>query len=807
MISDDDRVPSDFLASGRLESPINGVRLDLIGKSIGVYRITSLLGVGGMGEVYRARDTKLDRDVAIKVLPTAFTADPERLARFEREARLLASLNHPHIAVIHGFEDASGVPALVLELVEGQTLADRLDKGPVPVRDALVFAREIAEALEAAHEKGIIHRDLKPANIQITSHGRVKVLDFGLAKVSTLNDFEGHNRSRPTDDTRDGMILGTAAYMSPEQARGQIVDKCADIWAFGCVLYEMLTGIAAFGGDTASDTIAAVLHDQPNWKRLPNETPVPIRRLLARCLEKDPKRRLRDAADAQIDIDEALTAPTHFVQSLVPLRRHNWFTGAIAAAGAIALGLGWHAAHRGPVSGARVESIVVLPFDNVSGDAGQDYFVDGMSEAIMTDLAKINGLKVISRTSAMSYKNSRKPLSTVVRELGVEAVVTGSVLRSGDRVRITAQLIHGATDTHLWAESYDRSLDDILVVQRDLARAIAKEIRFSLQPDHQPGAARSVRLDRDAYDAYLLGRHYTKERSPEALERSASYFERAIEHDPAFAPAYAGLADVYSLMEVYSGAAPVTVHLKAKEMALKALAIDPSLGEAHASLAWTAFTFDFDWSSAEHHFRESIRLNPGYATAHHWYGIYLSAMGRFDQARDEMRKAVELDPLSSVIQTQSGFPLFFAGENEKAIEVYRRAARAFPASRNPHTALARSLIMKGAYNEAIAEMRMPTPTLNDGLLGMAHAFAGNTSDAHKILENLTVKSRQTHVSAQEYVWVYIGLGDKERALDWLDRAYDERGVFVAWMKTFPLYNPLRRETRFKQVLARLNFPD
>src|SRR2546427_3733566 len=636
------------------------------GTRLGPYEILAPLGAGGMGEVYEAHDSKLGRKVAIKVLPATFIHDPQRLARFQREARMLASLNHPNIATIHGLEESDGVHYLVMELVPGETLAERIGKGALPVEEALKVSGQVAQALEAAHEKGVIHRDLKPGNVKLTPEGRVKVLDFGLAKA-----FVGDGGPEaPTVttltamSTEDGRILGTPAYMSPEQARGKTVDKRADVWAFGCVLYELLTARRAFGGETLTETIAAVLEREPDWQALPPSTSAKIRDLLRRCLQKDPQRRLRDIGDVRIEIEEVSALPR--VGEAVATTKSTrvrwrgallWGVALLLLATVTSIAI-WNRKSPSPLFArgglGPIESLAVLPLEELSGSPGQDYFADGMTDELITDLAQIKALRVISRTSVMVYKGAHKSLPDIARELNVDAVVEGTVLHSGNRVRITAQLIYAATDRHLWAESYERDVRDILGLQREVAKDIVDEIRIKVTPEEQVLLSGAPPVNSEAYEAYLKGRYYWETRTEEGLRKAISYFEEAIEKDPTSPRAYRGLADSYNALGSDEFLPPMETFPKAKAAALEALRRDQNFAEAHASLAFAIWNYDYDWKAVETEYKRAIDLNPGYATSYHWYAGYLMGMGRFAEAIAAVKKARELDPLSPRINANVG---------------------------------------------------------------------------------------------------------------------------------------------------------
>ena len=764
---------------------IRELGLDLIGKQIGVYRIDSLLGAGGMGEVYRARDTTLGRDVAIKILPRAFTHEPDRLARFEREARLLAILNHPHIGAIYGLEDVDGVRALVLELVEGDTLADRIERGPIPLTETLAIARQIADALDAAHKKGIIHRDLKPSNIKVTPDGVVKVLDFGLAKATAGDGAASDLAQSPTitaGGTREGVVLGTAAYMSPEQARGKRVDKRADIWSFGCVLFEMLTGKRPFGGETIHDTLAAVIERQPDWAALPAGTPLAVRTLLQQCLQKDPDRRLRDIGDATL-------------QPEVWRRSHRKI--AVAAALLILVGgSGWF--WRSSPSSERIQSIAVLPLDNLSGDPTQEYFADGLTEALIADLAKLEGLRVISRTSMMRYKSARKPLSEIARELDVEAVMEGSVIRSGDQVRITAQLIHAPSERHIWGDTYERKFADILLLQREVARSVAAQIGLQITPADRARLANARQVDPEIYELYLKARyHLWIRRTEENRDKAVALLQQVIEKDPKYAAAWATLAIAYS----FTGDAA-----KQRAAALRAIELDDRSAEAYFPLADSQIR-QWDFPGAERSLKRGLELEPNSAQGHHIYSHYWMALGRIDEALAMARRAAELEPFTVVMTEHMGWCYLFARQYDRAIQEHRKLIEMEPDLALGHVRLGLSYQLNGMIREAEAEM-LTADELQPGIAQpeLAHLYAasGRKSEALKILEEIKLRPNPP---TYNIAVVYSGFGDSEQAFAWLEKAYAARSGFgIMTVKIEPRLDPLRSDPRFSDLLRRIGLP-
>ncbi len=763
----------------------------MVGKTLGHYEILSPLGEGGMGQVYRARDTTLDRDVAIKVLPEDFASDPARLARFEREAKLLASLNHPNIATIFGFEESDGVHFIAMELVEGQSLAERIEaSGRIDVDEALETARRIALALEAAHEAGVIHRDLKPANVQVAPDGTVKVLDFGIAKVQEPEGSSDLSQS-PTAmlPTATGVIMGTAPYMSPEQARGQPVDKRTDIWSFGCVLYEMLTGDRAFERGTHADTLSAILGHDPGWDDLPADVPTTVRTLVIRTLQKNANRRLRDIGDARLEIEDA-------IDHRVGLRVARPSRG--GAGGAVDMDTG------------HIDSIAVLPLTNLSNDIEQEYFSDGMTEALITDLAKIRALKVISRTSVMRYKGSDKPLPEIARELGVKGIVEGSVLRAGDRVRITAQLIDAASDTHLWAESYDRELRNILSLQGEVAHAIAQEVKVKLTPQEETRLVSKSTVNPAAHEAYLKGRYFWNQRGP-GLKKSIELFERALVHDEHYAPAYAGLADAYALLGFYAYAPPREVMLKAKAAALKALEIDEHLAEAHASLGYIYMTFEWERDKAVRELQRALELNPSYGPAHIWYGVWLWSAGRLEEADAEFRRGLERDPLSAVIHTHLGIGLMLAHKYAEASQQLLQGLELDPDDAVARASLGLAYHFQSRFEDGIRELQRAVDSSGRrawplGTLGMVYAANGYAEEAQTVLSELKDRAQKEYIDAVWVASIHALLGEKDGAFEWLERALDERSSFVGtfqWTQPLSAFGSLADDARFHDLVRRI----
>ena len=757
----------------------------LVGRQYGPYRILSLLGAGGMGEVYRAHDSKLGRDVAIKTLPPEFARDLARLARFRREARTLALLNHPNIAAIYSLEESAEGDFLVLELVEGDT-----PQGPLPLATALEYAGQVADALQVAHEHGIVHRDLKPANLKITAQGTAKVLDFGLAK--SIWGTEAKPDLAPLeaatgDGTVTGHLLGTPAYMSPEQARGAKVDQRTDIWAFGCLLYEFLTGRRAFESPSLAAATAAVLERDPDWQALPARTPRKIRDLLQQCLQKDANRRLANIRDAR----EILQAVRH--------RPRRTAQGSAAAPGL---------ERRPPVG--RIRALAVLPLANLSGDSEQDYFADGMTEALIAELAQMPALRVISRTSVMHYKATPTTIPDIARELGVDGIVEGSVTRAGERVRITAQLIHAATDRHLWAHTYERDARDVLQLQGEVARAIADEIQVTLTPQERTRLARARPVNVEAHEAYVRGRF---EWARANLRRSIEYFERAIAIDPGYALAYAGIAD--SQCKMFGAALemvpPTRVAPLARAAAVKALELDESLAEPHVSLSRVLFWHDRDPVAAERELRRAVHLNPNCAMAHFVSGLLYADLKRSNEAMAAFQRALQIDPVSAWNSAISGFFMCELGQMEAGRQQLLRAIELDPSFFLPRSLSSVIDCYEGKFAEATANAAEGT-RLSAGL-PMARAYegyvlarAGRHAGALAILDQLEEQSGQRYVPPIARVWCHLGLGDHEHAIDWLEMAYEQRDSHLPHVRLMQAFASLLPDSRYQDLLRRLGLP-
>jgi serine/threonine-protein kinase len=745
----------------------------MIGSRFGHYEIIAKLGEGGMGVVYRAKDLVLGREVALKVLPPGFTDGGERAARFEREARLLASLNHANIAQIYGLESSGDTRALVMELVEGPTLAERLIEGPLPVDECLAFSIQIVQALAEAHDQGIVHRDLKPQNIKVARGGRIKILDFGIAgRQSAPDSLLGE--ATTTRSTAAGIVLGTVGYMAPEQVRGEPADTRADIFSFGCVLYEMATGERAFALGSPIETLSAILHDAPSpaSHRRP-ELPPEFDRLVAHCLEKSATARFQSAHDLEF----ALSA---LCSDRVPATFRP-----------------------------RAASVAVLPFVNLAADPENEFFADGITEDVIANLAKIRSLKVISRSSVMSFKKRDHSLREIGEKLGAATLLEGSVRRAGNRVRIVAQLIDGSTDEHIWADTYDRDLTDIFAIQTEVALNIANALRAELSPDERARVDRRPTLDLEAYEFYLRGRNAFYKFTEAGYRRSLIEFEAAIARDPDFALVWVGIAETYTEMCIHGCAdkTPEETIRLAKDAANRALKMDDESAEAHGISGLIRFVFDFDWSGAEREFLRALELSPGSAEVHDHYGWLCASLERYDDAVREVRRARSLDPI--LIQSDVASTLLRAGRIEDALVEARRSVQEEPGGSRCHSSLGWALIFHGAPAAGIESLERalalsPGSTLFLSQLGEACGLTGNVERARQILDQLRARALCEFVSPYHFAYVHTGLNEADAAMDCLERAFELRSGAIYGIKGSFLFRNLHTHPRFQSLLRKMN---
>jgi eukaryotic-like serine/threonine-protein kinase len=738
-----------------------------VGRFIDHYEVLSLIGAGGMGVVYRARDTRLSRYVALKVLPEEFSGNREHIIRSEREARLLASLNHPNIAAIYDMKDLEGDRCLVLEYVEGETLAERLRSGRFPLAEALEIARQIGQALNAAHGAGIIHRDIKPANIKVTPEGRVKVLDFGLAKSLTAEQLGIISSDAPTlvTQTLAPVILGTPGYMSPEQLRGGTIDKRTDVWAFGCVLYELLTGRQTFPGNNLPEIIASVLKSDPDWSALPQETPPHVRQLVTRCLEKDPAQRLQNVTDVRPEMQAESRQATR--------------------------------------------SLAVLPFVNAAANPEMDYLSDGLTESIILSLSKLSELQVMSRTAVFRYKGRSEEAQSVGKELGVQAVLTGRVLQRGEALLITTELVDVENGWQLWGDQYRRRSADIFEVEEEIAREISEKLRLTLTPEKKHLRTKRYTENVAAYHLYLRGRFHWGKRTAEGLHRGIEYFRQAIENDPTYALAYAGLAEGYVPLGVYCHVAPKDAFPKAKAAAQKALEIDPELSEAKAVLSAVRAFFEWDLSGGEKEARAAIELDPNYPRARQTLSECLVTRGAFSEAVLEIKRALDLDPLSLHMNAAVTMILYLARLLDEAIDHGRRTLEIDTNFFPSYWYLGLAYVAKGQYAEAVDSLRQATvlssnSTLMLANLGRAFGFWGKEKEARNVLRELDEVRSHKYISQVSLAGIYTALGETDRAFTCLERAYEDRCYWLMRsVANDPLFDRLRGIPQFENLAQRL----
>jgi len=784
----------------------------MIGRTLGHFRILEKLGAGGMGEVYRARDERLERDVAIKVLPAGTLADEAARKRFRQEALALSKLNHPNIATVHEFATDSQVDFLVMEYVGGNTLNEKLAAGPLAEKEILLLGEELAEGLAAAHEQGVIHCDLKPGNLHVTPDGRLKVLDFGLARF--LSPAGDAAPTQSESQVRDA--AGTLPYMSPEQINGSPPDPRSDIYAAGAVLYEMATGQRLFPSEREPQLqLAAILHRAPRPPRTLNpHISDGLESVILKCLEKDPEHRYQSAREIVADL-RRLGATTSMINVSGDGARHRFrktlMAGiCVATVAALALAGGWWRLRSRARAAAAIHSLAVLPMTNLSGDPEQEYFADGMTEELMTDLSQVSALKVISRTSAMRYKGTKLPLSQIASELNVAAIVEGSVLKADGRVRITAQLIEAATDRQIWARSYERDLKDVLALQDDVARAITQEIQIRLSPREVTHLAAARPVNPAAHEAYLKGRYFWNQRNREAVMKGLEYFQEAVKLEPGYPLPYVGVADSYIVLAADQWLSPAQALPRAKAAALTAQQLDDSVAEAHVALANIAEE-EWNWREAEIEFKRALELNPSYAVARQWYSIFLMKLGRHDEAVAEAKRAEELDPLSAIVNINEAQILYMARRYEEAKQVALKTLELAPDFYAAHCYLGIIDLHMGKPEDGIAELEKAATLSADndlvvGFLGYAYGRSGRKAEAHKALQNLLERSKQRYVSPYCLALVSVGLGERDEAILWLERAYKERESMVPEIGQDPAFDPLRSELRFLEILRRMNLP-
>ncbi len=769
-----------------------------------------------MGEVYRAKDTKLDREVALKVLPETLFDDGARSQRFEREARLLAALNHPNIAAIHAFEEVSGRYLLAMELVEGATLRERLSRGPIPPEQAADLALQIARGLSAAHEKGIVHRDLKPENLLVTEDGRLKILDFGLAKRADP-DTAGDSSRAPTASkyTEAGVVLGTTSYMSPEQVKGLAVDHRSDLFSFGAVLYEMLSGDRAFKRGSAAETMAAILtEDPPELPNVPGSFSSAFGHIVRRCLEKDPKRRFQTAHDLGFALSEA-SGPAAGRQSDrrdASASSKRWRL-AVLGAGVLAIvaAAAVFALRRGsPLPAAPATpgpSIAVLPFTNLSGDKGQEYFTEGLSEELADLLTKVKGLHVAGHTSSSAFKGKAEDLASIGRKLQVATVLEGSVRRSSDQLRVSARLVNVADGFQIWAETYDRKVKDIFALQDEIAGAVVAALKVRLLPEERAVQSRHRTSNPDAYIHYVLGKRFNGSRSGAGIRQAIAEFRKAIALDQGYAAAWAGLAmaDFWASDSVASTQGEIAeLRQEALVAADKALSLDPELPEGYEARGFLRLGFTFDWDGARSDLQKALALDPGNASTHVWYGELLATLGRLPEAIAEERRAIEIDPLLPEAWIMMTSKLGASRKFAEAEEAAARSLEISPESEAVHYYLGVARLLEGRPRDALSGFERAGSVFSLTGMAIAEHELGRPDESRRALDELI--ARHAHSAAIQIAGVFAWRGEKDRAFAWLDRAYAQRDSGCGDLEWSPLFDKVRDDPRFAALLKKLNLP-
>jgi serine/threonine-protein kinase len=776
----------------------------MIGETLSHYRILRMLGGGGMGVVYEAEDLSLERRVAVKLLPEELRTDAEALGRFQREARAASSLNHPHICVIHEIGEDKGRTFIVMELMEGQTLKHRIEGPPLPLEELLDLAVQVADALEAAHAKGIVHRDIKPMNIFVTQRGQAKVLDFGLAKRVDGGAAMTTDRASIEQLTRTGRLLGTVAYMSPEQARGEPLDARTDIFSFGAVLYEMATGVPPFPGTTTGQVLEAIFSREPEPPAALNtEVPPRLERVIARAMEKDRDRRYQSVSELRRDLET--------LRQNGSKRSSRWAWGlgvgaALLAALGATLWLGSEAMRTGRWTAGTASpagrSIAVLPFVDLSAEKDQEYFADGLAEELLNALAQIPELRVAARTSSFQFKGKTGDVAAIGRQLNVETILEGSVRKAGRRVRVTAQLVKVADGFHLWSETYDRELDDIFAVQGDIARAVTRVLEVKLlerPPPTAPGG------NADAYTLYLQGKYFYGRMGREDLSKAIASFEQAIALEPADARAFAGLAVAYH-QQASRGFAPLAEgSRKARQAAEKAIELDPSLAEAHAALGWILTIHDWDWAGADAAYKRALELGPGDATVSRRAATLAGTLGRFDEAIRLDRRALELDPLNVAAHNSLGLHALYAGRLDDAEAAFRKVLDLDPEFPGAHMFLGQVQLQRSDPGAALREMeREKEPLWRRFGLALAYHALGQKQDADAAFAEFLAKHEDE--AAFQVAELHAFRGEADRALAWLERSYAQRDGGLAEMKGDPLLRRLERDPRYAAFLDKMRLP-
>jgi serine/threonine protein kinase/Tfp pilus assembly protein PilF len=790
----------------------------MIDETVSHYRIIEKLGQGGMGVVYKAEDTRLRRPVALKFLSDALSQDLSAVERFQREARAASGLNHPHISAVYDVGEHNGRPFIVMELLQGASLQQQIAAGPLRTDRIIELGIQLADALEVAHQQHIVHRDIKPGNIFVTARHEAKLLDFGLAKPALETIAEG---AAPTEArlTGSGAVLGTLAYMSPEQVRGEALDARTDLFSLGAVLYEMATGRQAFPGATSGTVQEAILNRSPvPAGRVNPDVPSRLEDVINKALEKDRALRYQTASEIRTDLlrlkRDTGSAPAAVESDSTIRRKRPWPHYAALIAGLLALGVLIVAGIR--IAGARgtsaIDSIAVLPFANSSANPDSEYLSDGITESLINNLSQLPTLRVIARSTVFRYKGQQTDPQKVGQDLGVRAVLSGRVMQRGSTLIVSTELMDVETGAQLWGGQYNRERTDVFALQDELSTDISEKLRLRLTREDKERLTRRYTDDATAYQMYLRGRYHWNQRSPEGLQRAVEYFNQAVAADPAYALAYAGLADTYNLMSFFNILRPREAMPQAKAAAVKALQIDPSLAEAHISLGYSAYTFDWDWAASTRHFDRALALNREAVMKSNSYPFYLTVAGRHEEAIRVAKAAVESDPVSASVSHTLVVQLALAGRLDEAIDESRRTIEIDPDFAVAHDVLAYLLVAKGRHQEALAESRKavalnPVSPMFKAGLGYVHAQLGQPDAARQVIRELTTVSTLRYTPALAFAVVHLGLGEPDQALDWLEKGYEERFIRLAYLRREPVWDPVRGDPRFQDLVRRIGLPE
>ena len=785
-----------------------------IGQTISHFTLVEKIGGGGMGVVYKAEDTKLHRHVALKFLPEDVSKNPQALERFRREAQAASALNHPGICTIHDIDESEGRTFIAMELLEGQTLKQRIAQRRFKTEELLDISIQIADAMNAAHAKGIIHRDIKPANIFLTESGQAKILDFGLAKLPS--EGSGGTESKATTEeflTSPGSALGTVAYMSPEQARGEELDARTDLFSFGVVLYEMATGQQAFTGNTSAIIFEAILNKAPTSPvRLNPDLSDDLERVIDKALEKDRELRYQNASDVRTDLKRlkresdsgrtAIAAEAPVREK--PIRRSMVYAGIAAVLIAVAATGAYFFFSRGEP----IDSIAVLPFISTSGDPEAEILSEGITEDLINSLTQLSNLRVAPRSRVFKFKGTEYDDQKVAEDLDVRAILTGRI----DVSSIQADLVDVEKVSQLWGKRYDLKTITLPTIREDIQKNVAEKLRLPLTEQDRKLLAKHYTENPEAHRLYTLGRHHMNKRTREDFQKGIDYFNQAIDKDPGYALAYSGLADCYDLSATWGWDEPKEMLPFAKNAAQKSLDLDRELAEAHASLGLVAFELEWDWPKAEKELKRAIELNPAYANAHHWYGDYLMTIGRYEEAIAQKNLALKLEPLVPYFQASAGLPYYFMHQYDKAIDQFRKALELEPNFHLAHYHLSDAYISKNRYADAIDEIEKAITLSGQspmylGSLSLAFSLAGKKGEARQVLEQLKQLEKNEFVCSISFTCAYIGLGDQERAMEYLQKSVESRdSPNLPLLVREGMFDDLRSDPRFKDIVRKINLP-